>query len=128
MLYNKEWERPSNPVSDVLLKAAELIAQKGHAKYTRLDYSTGSMCLLGAIDAAQGNNPDRSTQDTPLTMKATLAIAKTLGLHLNPFEDARYPAVRWNNDGKRTAQEVIDTLRLAAEVVRQETMETQNAV
>lgn len=119
MLYNQDWGR-ANPVRDVLLKAADLLETYGHVKHTRVDHR-GSMCILGAIDAAQNENKGRprlTSPDTPLTYQVSDVVAATLGLHVGLHEgvgaDSRHAIVAWNNSNERTAQEVIDVLRLAA--------------
>lgn len=116
MLYNQDWGR-ANLVRDVLLKAADLLETYGHVKHTRVD-DKGSMCILGAIDAAQHDNlgrPRLTYPDTPLTYQVAGVVALTLGLHAGPHEDNRHVIVKWNNSNERTAQEVIDVLRLAAQ-------------
>ncbi len=117
MLFNKDWDRPhTNPVSEVLLKAADLIEQRGHTKHIRVD-DKGSMCLLGAIAVAQGHDIGYSLGmrggDTELTYEAAETIVNTLGIMVG-LRDIRGIAVDWNNAPKRTAQEVIDVMRLAA--------------
>lgn len=115
MLYNQDWGR-ANPVRDVLLKAADLLETYGHVKHTRVDHR-GSMCILGAIDAAQNENKGRprlTYPDTPLTYQVSDVVAATLGLDVGYGEDNRHVIVAWNNRNERTAQEVIDVLRLAA--------------
>lgn len=49
MLYNPEWQRKT--AKPVLLKAAALIEEKGHAKYTVQD-SNGRVCMYGAVTKA----------------------------------------------------------------------------
>lgn len=123
MLYNKDWEQPKiNPVSDVLLRAADLIERKGHIKGLR---KTGAgFCFLGALEEVQGVGLGNGWEDTPLTYQASEAVAKMLGLaayndfwvndQKSTFVDYRHPVAQWNNAPKRTAQEVIDIMRQAA--------------
>ncbi len=122
MLYNKDWEQKSNPlrkrsaaspVSDLLYKAAALLEKHGHAKYVRKSVN-GSMCLLGAIEVAEHGEVIAFRRDSGLTIQAAEAIIQALGIKPHKREDARFPAVNWNNADERTAQEVIDTMRLAA--------------
>lgn len=112
MLFNKNWDKvPNDPVSDVLLKAADLLEKHGLAKSTRIAFD-GSMCFLGALEKAQGYQ--NTWSDTPLTYAASEAVSKALGLP-EPFPgDYRHAVVRWNNASERTVQEVVAAMRLAA--------------
>ncbi len=122
MLYNKDWDYGDNPVSAVLLKAADLLEKHGHTRFIRKDDS-GSMCFLGALEEAQGHEQGWFSlgDDSALTFKASKAVSETMGLDALGFKadphDARSAVVRWNNDLKRTGQEVIDAMRLTAKVV-----------
>lgn len=123
MLYNKDWEQPKiNPVSDVLLKAADLIEQKGHTKNARK--TRNGFCFLGALEEVQGTGLATGLVDTLLTYQASEAVAKMLGLSARnnfwltgrepTFRDYRGSMAIWNNAPERTAQEVIDIMRKAA--------------
>lgn len=129
MLYNKDWEQPKiNPVSEVLLKAADLIEQKGHIKSIRK--TEAGFCFLGALEEVQGIGLGTTWKDSPLTYQASEAVAKMLGLApYNDFWktgqepaalDYRTPVAQWNNAPERTAQEVIDIMRQAAKVASTE--------
>jgi hypothetical protein len=116
MLYNKDWDRKPNPVADVLMKAADLLEKHGHVKMTRKN-PNGSMCFLGALKTAQGRDEHHHTYDTPLTLLASEKVMETLGLTFGrgyALNDARHVMADWNNEGKRTAQEVIDAMRQTA--------------
>jgi hypothetical protein len=115
MLYNKDWDYKLNPVADVLMKAADLLEKHGHIKHLRGDLKSG-MCFLGAIEAAQGRS--KSWVDTPLTYEASRVVVKAL--NLTAGHDDRVVMANWNNEPKRTAQEVIDAMRLAAKVAVKE--------
>jgi hypothetical protein len=121
MLYNESWDKSnSNPVSDVLRKGADLIEKHGHAKFTRRD-KNGSMCFLGALDVAQGRNEQnwKFERDTELTRRAAVALSQVVDMSVlfaDKEPDKRYVTAEWNNLPERTAQEVIDAMRLAADV------------
>ena len=115
MLYNKDWERKSNPVSDLLYKAAALLEKHGHVRFSRED-ENGSMCFLGAMEAAEHGDVMAGRPDSELVIQAAEAVIQTLGIKPREDRDARYPAVAWNNVPERTGQEVIDAMRLAAHV------------
>lgn len=122
MLYNQDWDRKPKSVSDVLLKAADLLEQRGHAKFIRV-HPNGSMCFLGALEVAQGYEGGYRSPggDGPLTREAALVTAKVLGLTV-----CYTPYIRiadWNNLPERTAQEVIDAMRLAATVAAKESVD-----
>lgn len=112
MLYNKDWE-PTNPIADVLLKAADLLEKHGHTKHIRRD-SLGQMCFLGALEAAQCQNT--FYPDTKLTYQAAAAVATTV-LGMVPSDDMRAFVAHWNNADVRTGQEVIDAMRHTAKVL-----------
>lgn len=100
--------KQSNPVSDVLRRAADLMELHGHCKFTRRN-DVGSMCILGAIEAAQ----DRCTThvlDSSLTRLAARTIADVLHLGNTSSGDL----VDWNNLPERTGEEVIAVMRLTA--------------
>ena len=111
MLYNKDWDRvPSNPVSDLLMKAAGLIEKHGHTK-GQLKDKNGSMCFMGAIW--------QETSQIDLGLEAAKTTAMALGLGFDSHykmgpSSALWTMVEWNNAPERTAQEVIDAMRLAA--------------
>jgi hypothetical protein len=114
MLYNKDWAYKLNPVADVLFKAADLLEKHGHIKRTRGDRKTG-MCFLGALEVAQGYELINTWHDTPLTVEASEAVAKTIGVNRSEgYPDYRTNMANWNNEGVRTGQEVIDAMRKTA--------------
>lgn len=114
MLYNKNWDYKLNPVADTLMKAADLLEKYGHAKHVRVD-ADGSMCFLGALNAAQGQHSPMGP-DTPLTHLASEATAKVLGLEHrhDGVEDYRHAVANWNNAPERTDKQVINAMRKAA--------------
>ena len=130
MLFNQEWARSaSNRVSVVLRKAAELLETYGHVKFVRKDRD-GRMCLLGALQEAQGldeNYRPNRARDAQLTYEAAEAICKTLNLsaltdHYNIEGDYRGAAATWNNRHDVSAQDVIDVMRKTADRVEETEM------
>lgn len=87
----------------IALRAADLIAQRGHAKLA-LEDDSGAVCLAGALNLASTGTPRRWRQQT---IDLLCKIEDTFGI-----EDA----VGWNNEAKRTAADVINVLRRVAEV------------
>lgn len=117
MLYNQNWNK-SNRISDVLLKAASLLEQHGHAKKT-MRATDGSMCAMGALWCADSGNT-YTLKDRGLMDDAALAICKALNLQMDRADWRKPPVVaivQWNNAPERTGQEVIDAMRLAAKQV-----------
>lgn len=135
MLYNKDWAYQLNPVADILLKAADLLEQRGHTKWTRLD-DVGRMCFLGAVEIAQGHEHGYALggHDGEITHEASRVVAQALGLKLRMDDprkldgehDYRGAVVDWNNATERTGQEVIDAMRLTASKLLEK--ETTHAV
>lgn len=102
-------------VSEILLKAAEAIEKRGHTKHV-LENNEGSLCINGAILVAMGS--EHPAQDysvinahdnARLFNKAGMIVNETLG---HPGDI--YSHIDWNNDPKRTGQEVIDILKKSA--------------
>src|SRR5882672_3728620 len=129
MLYNKDWAYKLSPVADVLFKAADLLEQRGHTKWTRLDDS-GRMCFLGALECAQGHEIGYvlGKRDSEITVEASRVVAQTLGLKLKAHEardigtnDYRKVMIDWNNNAARTGQEVIDAMRMTASKLMEKT-------
>lgn len=125
MLFNQEWARSaSHRVSEVLRKAAGLLETYGHVKFLRKD-GAGRMCLLGALQEAQGIDENlHRGKDTELTYAAAKAICETLNLsaftgHYIDKNDYRGAAATWNNRGDVGAQDVIDVMRKTADRVEQ---------
>lgn len=89
---------------EVLWRAADLLAERGHCKKTVED-AYGRHCLYGAINIARRGSA-YATGD--YTTGRWDADARRLGF--SGFEKA----VLWNNEPQRTAAEVIARLRAAA--------------
>jgi len=104
MLYNKDWDTPLTAVGKALMAGADLIEKHGLAKFVRQD-SNGKLCFLGALDMVEGYSEDDHS-------KASKALVAALGL--TTLRDPRSAAADWNNKLERTAQEVVDAMRLAA--------------
>jgi hypothetical protein len=127
MLQNPNWDRPhANSVSELLLKGADLIEKHGHTKNNLYD-DNGAMCFMGALWKAM------DAWDIGLRIQAATSVKRVLGLPnptrsmgLSPDISA---VVDWNNAPERTAQEVIDAMRLAARMnVSENIKETVDAV
>lgn len=97
--------------ADALEQGAELIAQRGLAKgvYEDLD---GRLCFLGALrEALVMDVPHRVSwemQGTTAYVDAHGAAAKYLGT----------AASKWNDEPGRTAEEVVDVMKLVAKDLR----------
>lgn len=117
MLYNQNWNIPANPVRETLLRAADLMEQHGYARGIRLSKSglygnkVGSMCFLGAVNAAQG---DAEGLDTELTKDCSIAFCEAVGVEYGSIYPT-HTAANWNNTHE--GPEVIKAMRLAAELV-----------
>ena len=99
--------------SEVLLKAADAIRERGHAKHMLVDLDTGGMCLSGAISFAISDNPEAGAVPTAADRMGD--VAAVLGL-----EGGWWDAAAWNNEDSRRPSEVIAALDAAAVVALQE--------
>lgn len=105
---------------DVLLEAADLIETRGLAKGGFVD-DKGCYCTYGALYRAKlGTVAGHSGQ----VIDEANAVVKVLDTSFAPFFDgeadpgAAFAVITsWNDANARTAAEVVDTLRKAAEVV-----------
>lgn len=94
--------RELDDAAKILLKAADLIEQRGHCKnaYQSMD---GRLCALGAIRVASGFDANSlscySVVNTP-AMRVALAVDDSVHF--------------WNDEPERTAAEVVATLRSVA--------------
>lgn len=116
MLYNPQHEKPLDEVSNLLLKAADLMEKGGHCK--GILWRNGAMCFMGALYNAQGTPVEYS----PAIQEAVKRTSEYLGL---PCE-ARYwssmgklvidsnSVVNWNNAPERTGEEVVEAMRMTA--------------
>ena len=118
MLYNKNWDRSgTNPVSEALLQAADLIEKHGLAKLSLVE-SYGSMCFVGALSMATTGSPMPALAPAygGLIMTASKAVAEVLNIPRGEHS-VSLDLVNWNNAAERTAQEVIAAMRLAAQSI-----------
>lgn len=117
MLYNTNWNVPTNSVRETLLRAANLLEERGHVKYTLKD-PNGSMCALGAILEAEGYkwNHDWEAEDS-LTRPAATAICKALGLESKGRWGPQSVVAEWNNDPAISPSDVMKGMRQAADYV-----------
>lgn len=107
----------------VLLKAADLIRERGHAKEV-FENGAGNLCLHGAINKAVTGNPYYMSGDDPIWVEATERVAGMLFERVYPGAESRaftdfsgHWASRWNNAPERSADEVIAALTEAAYLV-----------
>jgi hypothetical protein len=113
MLYNQDWGKKPNPVSDLLNSAADAIEKFGHTQNQMQDHRTGSMYLMGALWYVQSGNAWMiDSESKQLALKAAKAICDFKGLPHADFPLAA--AVNWNNAWGRTGREVVETMRLTA--------------
>jgi hypothetical protein len=106
MLYDPKWQAKTAVVM-VLLKAAELVRERGLAKYTQ-EANDGSICLHGALSiAATGRAYSGNREECG----AALAVHKYL-LSIDVDENLTRPggSACWNNQKDRTADDVIAAL------------------
>lgn len=126
MLFNSNWD--SNPLRNVLLKAADLIRHGGLCKNQR--YSGESYCFHGALQMA--STGDKSWGTSKLHQEASDMVAKILMargvtniyISTKPHYEPGKATISmgagcafWNNEPERTAAEVIAVLEEAAEKV-----------
>jgi len=97
--------------SEVLLKAADFMASRGHCKGTFEREPGGALCLAGAIQlAAWGDANHWNGFSDDITARVAEVI-----------DGADYvAAIRWNNEPLTTAGQVIAALDAAAIVALQE--------
>lgn len=94
--------------SQLLLKAASIVEQKGHTKNqlcSDYDPEHGSVCLLGALNHAQRGSAWFGDDQQS---KAVREIAGRV------YGGSWIKAVAWNNAPERTQTEVVSALRMAA--------------
>ena len=109
MLNNKNWDL--DEVGQTLNKAADLIEQYGHAKFTVQD-AEGRMCIQGAVYMAINDNVDWN--DTPLSTKSFEALSSHLGLKFTFQHEALVNVCKWNNYEAQSKNEVLNLLRTVA--------------
>lgn len=107
--------------SEILTRAADLIEERGWAQHWYVN-ECGGLCARGAIYAAAGFSPaTRDADDTyrwlgPAFYDSAAIAAETALGKVVPYGSV----ARWNDAASRTATEVINTLRGAAEAARAE--------
>ena len=93
---------------EILLKAADLIVERGHTKHC-YENGDGGLCAYGAVDMAAmgraGRRPER--EDSPHRL-ALMAAEKLV---------ANGALAVWNDAPERKPEEVVALLRRAAETV-----------
>lgn len=102
--------------ADILDKAADLIDTYGHCKGVYFG-DDGSMCMYGSVVLAgqPGYDTENPADLTPEVMAAHRCLDRFM---LRQRQSA--PAFGWNDAPERTKEEVVSTLRAAAQAARAE--------
>lgn len=107
-----QFTSPSTDAESVLLRAAEIIRERGLHKgsYGR---AGKAVCAMGAIHEAECGYwaPADRVFSTQAAMRLQMLLNET---------DERLDILRWNDAPDRTADEVVATLRAAAQHSRAE--------
>lgn len=121
--------------AELLDRTADLIEERGHAKYLLEDHE-GHVCLLGGMNLALVGRATGYCQDASekgqTAVAAQLALFDYLGLEMpkpncgcgspscnyTPELGRRMAVVNWNNEDEREPSEVIDACRHTAKVLR----------
>lgn len=123
MLFDPKWapiEVTTEPWRDLLLKAADIIEEKGWIKGSY--HHSGGACAVGAIALAANLDwvylaEERSAGfQGPATEAVTHLLAqvnKRPGLFNRKYDNVQ----RWNDDTGRTKEEVVAAMRKAANAV-----------
>lgn len=109
----------NEPWRQTLLKAADVIRRRGHAKRV-LEDTAGGVCIMGAINVALHNDASYAP-NIPAALEAGSKMSdyiSRMGWAVRPDyyfgEPELQAAVNWNNALERTKEEVIATLEAAA--------------
>lgn len=96
--------------SEVLMTAAEVMRQRGHARFY-LEDDNMKVCLMGAINVSLYGNARLCDGRTDRMLE-----------HVQKYLNLEYveSPVTWNNQEERTGEEVIQALIGAAEMVSRE--------
>jgi hypothetical protein len=117
MLYDPNWQPPADiklkPWQEVLLKAADIIEQKG---WTQGEFQkSGRHCAVGAINMATGGTP-LSARQPEIAYQATHMLLKFL--NETTLEGSRIGSVMsWNDSYAKTRKEILKAFRGAAHAV-----------
>ena len=101
--------------SELLAAAADAIERHGHTKgelARRSGPDYGPMCLVGALNFIANGDPHK--HDTIAHKKSRRYLEQLLDLPKAPINMPLAPIVDWNNNDKRTQDEVVRALREAA--------------
>lgn len=134
MLKMFHWDREDisivspSPVASLLMKAADIIEKRGHAKYRRYDFDgNGGYCFLGALGKAEGDvncNTDLMREACKLVAKSVSTIPELeFTWDYGTGDEAAailIATVNWNNEPDRTKEEVVNAMRAAAKVAQYE--------
>lgn len=96
----------TNPVADVLNKAADLIDERG---WFQKSPDATSLCALKAIQHASSAGPAR--------FQARAAFVRHVGAQVGPMGSPSVAIIDWNDEPGRTQAEVTAALRETAKVV-----------
>lgn len=126
MLYNKDWDKKTNSVADLLNKAADIIETRGHAKYYLLDSDGLGFCAQGALMSAigvtdytilHGGAWAQATRNQDY-MNAIAALDSAMDDKWKANGCARngasFAVVHWNNSVATTKEDVIAKMREVA--------------
>lgn len=98
--------------ADILLRAADVIEERGHTKGVLQDRE-GRVCAFGALNVVVYGSADHSYLQSSRD-EAAHAVTRHLGLGSGYLG----PLVNWNNAPERTQQEVVDAFRGAARALK----------
>jgi len=117
--------------AELLEQGVEVLETKGWCRFTIHNEATDQHCALGALLQAEVNQGLRSTCEwsnpydysvdvgpSLTTAIKTLARVATGEENSSYREAASHDVARWNNALSRTAEEVIDAMKLAAKDLR----------
>lgn len=113
MLYDEKKEEEIKArlaTQATLVAAAHLVRTRGLAKMEQED-SRGRVCLHGAISIAVTGSPEGNGPAICRAERAVCLLLKSRGVK-NIVEEI-HDCARWNNEGRRTAEEVAEALESA---------------
>jgi hypothetical protein len=114
MLYDKKWDTQIDIdlPSQILIKAAEVLEQRGWCQDQVVNHATGSVCLAGAVLLAAGFE-EHELNDSCVTPPAVEEAFCRLDVITDPFSPSD-----WNDVRGRTIADVLSACWKAAEIRR----------